>query len=91
MSARDSDISEECPACQKAPGTLCIRCQRAALPQLAQPAWVRLIGKQATRKERHAESPEARKVRERKERKAARKLLRRGALGLLLSAELKAA
>lgn len=80
---------EECPTCKG--GHLCRSCRRAILPQLAQPGWVRLIGKQATLTKAQKLSRDGQRIADRKARKAARKLLRSGALGLLLSAELKAA
>lgn len=64
------DPDPVCSACVEAHG-LCERHGRQILPQLAQPFWHRLVGETHYDK-RVEESPAARKVRERKERKRAR-------------------
>lgn len=64
----DADV---CEACLNADG-LCQRHARHVLPQLAQPAWVRLIDKARLELANHIESPSpaALKVMRRKARKA---------------------
>lgn len=66
--------AEICPQCVEQQG-LCSVHAKHVCPQLKQPAWYKLVGSRHY-DERTEESPEGRKVRERKERKrAARRLL----------------
>ncbi|MBA3852919.1 MAG: hypothetical protein C0503_00810 [Gemmatimonas sp.] len=63
-----------CEECVKQNG-LCAHHAKHVCPQLKQPSWYRLVGSRHY-DTRHEESPEGRKIRERKERKrAARRLL----------------
>ena len=61
-----------CPQCVCSEG-LCTHHAKSVLPQLAQPGWYRLVGAQHyIDKRASVESPEAKKVRLRRERKRAR-------------------
>lgn len=62
--------AEICPQCVEQQG-LCSVHAKHVCPQLKQPAWYKLVGSRHY-DERTEESPEGRKVRERKERKRAR-------------------
>ncbi len=63
-----------CSDCVTANGLLCERCAKSVLPQLAQPFWYQLVGTHHYTKT-PTESPEGRAIRERKERRAAKRLL----------------
>lgn len=81
MSSLSPEVGgRECETCTKLK-TLCRSCKRSILPQLAQPGWVRLIGANNGAENKTDESPEARRIRLRKERRAIRRL--KGASGLL--------
>lgn len=72
MSRRVSEPDALCAACVEQLG-LCARHAPGVLPQLKQPSWYRLVGEAHYAPKATPESPAARKVRERKERKRARK------------------
>lgn len=79
LTAPALDLVDTTPACSRCieNGGLCVGCaagDRAILPQLAVPSWVRLIQKRdpATLAKPVVESPEGRRIRERRERKRAR-------------------
>lgn len=67
-----------CPDCCERSG-LCVRCAKSVVPQLAQPHWYRLVGKDRRGADQIADgelSREGRKAKNRRTRKAARRLAR---------------
>ena len=73
QSASDGQPSE--PPCRYCieQGGLCKRHSRSVCPQLAQPFWYRLVGTDAQKSAEQEMSPEARRIAERKRRKAAKR------------------
>lgn len=79
-------VDNDCPACVKEKHGVCKFHEKFFYPQLTQPKWVRLIGKQEQIKPKPETSPEAERVIRRKERKRSKRAKEKCGVNGLLAA-----